>query len=109
MSVKVKKVSLDLFEPQALLNEGAEILSGRYEQGQPVLFALVDETKPQKLYSFKVLPTNTPEASLEGCRYLVTFYSSAGFAWHVFQLEDRQKCTCKCCSNKLPATVDVRT
>lgn len=84
MSHKILKLDFDVTQSEVLVNEGAQFLSGTYEDG-PVLFALVDLKKPLVPKPVKVLPTNAPVDDLEGWNYKLTFYSACGYAWHLFE------------------------
>lgn len=86
MSYKVLKLNFDVTNPVLLLNEGAEILTGTFEREQAVIYVMADESKPKKERLFKVLPTNMPVQEIIGWQYKLTFYSSSGFAWHLFEL-----------------------
>lgn len=69
------------------LPNGAELLSVQAQAGEPMLWALVDETAPPKTRSFILRGTGHAIAPTDIPRYVGTFQLHGGnFIGHVFEV-----------------------
>lgn len=72
--------------------EGAKLLSFQSQYGEPVLWALVDPTKPNRARHFRLAGTGHPIDELRTLHYVGTAqFSDGALVFHLFELGDIPK------------------
>jgi len=67
---------------KVLMRRGARILKAGYQNGELMIWALVDEMAEYEQYSFRLIGTGH-EADVSGFTYLDTVFEGA-LVWHIF-------------------------
>ena len=77
---------LALYKCEIMMPEGAKVICVQIQNDQPVIYALIDDTKPLRNRQFRIVRTgHTIDFDMEG--YIGTFQVlGGGLVFHIFEV-----------------------